>query len=206
MIMRSKVLLTLAMISAACLSARAQSTAPTDSSSTSAATPAAQTTTPATPPASTDSNSTPAAQTPAPITSAQAAAWRIASENVANFLAGAAGQIRAIVPDQQLAGELGAVVDDSRKRATQAAAQPPSNRDPLPLLRDDWDRLRTIVKRAAYQNLAGGHTLELLSFVTVGDALFAIDSESPALGSCLSSAALDELSRTLGSPAAARSD
>jgi len=147
-----------------------------------------------------------AAQTPAPLTSTQAAAWRIAAENVANFLAGAAGQIRAIVPDQQLAGELATVVDDSRRRAAQAATQSPSNRDPLPLFRDDWDRLRTIVKRAAYQNLAGGHTLELLSFVTAGDALFAIDSESPALGSCLSSAALDELSRRLGSPAAARSD
>ncbi len=147
-----------------------------------------------------------AAHTPAPITSAQAAAWRMAAENVANFLAGAAAQIRTIIPDRQLAGELGAVVDDSRRRAAQAAAQPPSNLDPLPVFHDDWDRLRTIVQRAASQNHAGDQTLELLSFVTAGDALFAIDGESPALGSCLSSAALDELSRGIGSPAAARSD
>lgn len=143
-----------------------------------------------------------APQMPAPITAAQAAAWRVAADNVANFLGGAAGQIRTIVPDQQLAGELGAIVDDSRNRAAQAAAQPPANRDPLPLFRDDWQRLRAIVKRAADQNLAGGHTLELLSFVTAGDTLFAIDGESPALGSSLASAALDELSRRIGSSAA----
>jgi hypothetical protein len=71
--MRSKVLLTLAMISAACLTARAQAPAATDSSSTAAATPAAQTTTPATPPAATDSSSAPAAQTPAPATPPAAA-------------------------------------------------------------------------------------------------------------------------------------
>ncbi len=61
--MRSKVLLTLAMISAACLSARAQSTAPTDSSST-----PAQATTPTSTPAATDSSSTPSAQTTTPAT------------------------------------------------------------------------------------------------------------------------------------------
>jgi len=68
--MRSKVLLTLAMISAACLTARAQSTAPTDSSTTPATqtttTPAAQTTTtPAPTPTPAATPETPPAAAPA---------------------------------------------------------------------------------------------------------------------------------------------
>lgn len=71
--MRSKVLLTLAVISAACLTARAQSTAPTDSSTTTAA----QTTTTPTPtPTPAPTPETPPAATPA-ATPAAAPTWSV---------------------------------------------------------------------------------------------------------------------------------
>jgi hypothetical protein len=137
---------------------------------------------------------------PQPITPAQAAQWRDAANNVANFIADAARQIPGMVADQQLAAELQAVADDARNRAQQAANQPPPSRDPLPLFRDDWGRLRAIVRNAAAKETTNTTSQELLAFVMVGDAIFAIDSSAPALGSHLASTALSELSRSVASP------
>jgi hypothetical protein len=137
----------------------------------------------------------PAGGSAATLTAAEIAAWRSALGNVDAFLADAAMQIRAMVPDDQVGNQLIAIVQDSHKRIDQAVAHPPANPDPLPIFRDDWQRLRTIVKQAAYRGLAGSHTLELLGLVSFGDALFAIDAEAPALGSRLATAGLHELSR-----------
>lgn len=145
----------------------------------------------------------PAVGSAAPLTAAETAAWRSALGNVDTFLATAARQIRAIVPDDQVGNQLIAIVQDSRRRVDQAAAGPPANPDPFPLFRDDWERLRKIVKEAAYRGLAGNHTLEVLGMVSLGDALFAIDAEAPALGSRLATAGLHELSQRPGEPGAA---
>jgi len=135
-----------------------------------------------------------------PITPAEAQAWRDAANNVAGFIANAADRIPAITSDQQLVGQLRAVADDARKRADQAASQPPANRDPLPLFHDDWNRLRSIVRNAAAKDPTSVTSQQLLAFVMVGDVLFAIDSTTPALGSSLASAALSELPHRLDSP------
>ena len=137
---------------------------------------------------------------PRAITPAEAAQWRDAANNVASFIADAAKQIPGMVLDRQLAAQLQAVADDARNRAKQAANQPPANRDPLPLFRDDWGRLRAIVRNSAAKDPTDSTSQELLAFIMVGDAIFAIDSSIPALGSHLASTALSELSRSVASP------
>jgi hypothetical protein len=135
---------------------------------------------------------------PTPLTAAETAAWRGALGNVDAFLATAAGQIHAMVPDNQMGNQLIAIVQDGRRRFDEAVAHPPANPDPFPIFRDDWERLRMVIKEAAYRGLAGGQTLELLGLVSLGDALFAIDAEAPALGSRLATAGLHELSQRPG--------
>jgi hypothetical protein len=141
-----------------------------------------------------------AAPSPQPITPAEAAQWHDAANSVAGFIADAAKRIPGMVADQQLAAQLQAVADDARNRAQQAANQPPASRDPLPLFREDWGRLRTIVRNSAAKDPTNTTSQELLAFLMVGDAVFAIDSSVPALGSHLASTALSELSRRVASP------
>jgi hypothetical protein len=141
-----------------------------------------------------------AAPSPQPITPAEAAQWHDAANSVAGFIADAAKRIPGMVADQQLAAQLQAVADDARNRAQQAANQPPANRDPLPLFREDWGRLGTIVRNSAAKDPTNTTSQELLAFLMVGDAVFAIDSSVPALGSHLASTALSELSRRVASP------
>jgi hypothetical protein len=135
------------------------------------------------------------AEAPAAVTPAQVDAWRDALRNVDNFLSLAAGQVRGLVPDEELRSELTGVIADARRRAEQAAKRPPLDGDPLPIFRQDWDRLRVIIKTAAHRETFGGQSLELLSFVSVADAIFALDTQAPSLGARISRAGLTELSR-----------
>jgi hypothetical protein len=136
-----------------------------------------------------------AAYASVPLTPAQVDAWRIALRNADQFLSVAAGQMRGLVPDEQLRRELAGVLADARNRAERAAERPPPGGDPLPIFRQDWERLRLIIKTAAHRGTFGDQAVELLSFVSVGGAMFALDMQVPALGARISRAGLGELSR-----------
>jgi hypothetical protein len=138
-----------------------------------------------------------------PLTPAQVDAWRSALRNVDDFLSLAAGQVRGLVPDEQLRSEVAGVIADARNRAEQAANRPPLGGDPLPIFRQDWGRLRLIIRTAAHRGTFGNQGLELLSFVSIGDAIFALDTQAPALGARISRAGLSELSRRAESQGAA---
>jgi hypothetical protein len=134
---------------------------------------------------------------------AQAEAWHRAATNVDQFLAVASTQVSSLVSDESLRGGLAGVIADSRKRVEQSSAQPPAGGDPLPLFREDWNRLRAVVKTAAHRGTlrdqSGNQALALLSFVAIGDALFALDQQAPGIGARVSQMGLSQLSRSIES-------
>ena len=104
-------------------------------------------------------------------------------------------QLGAVVGDRQFRSELLEVLLTSRYRLTQALASPPSAAGPDPvrtLFVDSWQKLGLAVRAAARRGQFGSRSLQFLSFISAGDALFALDQAAPALGMRISS---DDLRR-----------
>jgi hypothetical protein len=127
---------------------------------------------------------------PAPLNPAQAAALNATLDSWDAFLVFAIKQIGATAPDPKLRAQLFDVLIDSRQRLVTALRQPPDESGPDPiriLFLDEWTRLRAIVETAAERGKLGSRALEFLSFISAGDALFALDQAAPALGMRISS-------------------
>ncbi len=86
------------------------------------------------------------------------------------------------------------VLLDNRYRLVKALAHPESGGpDPVRILfLDEWNRLGEIIRAAAGRGTLGDRSLEFLGFISAGDALFALDQASPALGMHISA---DDLRR-----------
>jgi hypothetical protein len=104
--------------------------------------------------------------------------------------------MQGLAVDAQTRAQLGAVIGDSRKRLQQAEADPPAGGDPLPLVRPDWNQLRSIVASAAHRGALGNNTLEALSLISIGDLIFALDERAPGLGAALAAEGLHQFART----------
>ena len=65
------------------------------------------------------------------------------------------------------------------------------------LFLDEWRQLHDAVRAAARRGVLGAHALEFMSFISAGDALFALDQAAPALGMRISAADLRELAHLM---------
>ncbi len=102
--------------------------------------------------------------------------------------------------DQQLRDDLLALLLDSRHRLVEALANPQSGGpDPIRLLfLDEWQRLGEVIREASRRGTLGSQSLQFLSFMSAGDALFALDQAAPALGMRISSEDLRRLAHMIG--------
>jgi Transglycosylase SLT domain len=108
------------------------------------------------------------------------------------------------VGDQQFREQLLQILLDSRYRLVQALKNPPSATEPDPvraLFLDEWRQLHDAVRAAARRGMLGARALEFMSFISAGDALFALDQAAPALGMRISAADLRRLAHIMA-PAA----
>ncbi|MGO9607945.1 MAG: lytic transglycosylase domain-containing protein [Candidatus Binataceae bacterium] len=102
--------------------------------------------------------------------------------------------------DKQFRDDLLQILLDSRYRLVQALGKPPSAAGPDPvriLFLDTWQKLGTAVRSAAQRGQLGSRALEFLSFISAGDALFALDQAAPALGMRISAADLRQLAHIM---------
>lgn len=138
-----------------------------------------------------------------PMTPAEKAAWRAAALKIEGLLMDLQRQIPSLIVDPQLSDQITNIINDSRSRIAVMANTPPMGGDPLPSLRGDWQRLESAARTAAYRNIFGERSPEILEAVAIGDAIFAIDQKAPALGSRIALVGLQELMReTSSSPSA----
>ncbi|HXN86504.1 MAG TPA: transglycosylase SLT domain-containing protein [Candidatus Binataceae bacterium] len=107
--------------------------------------------------------------------------------------------------DPQLRDDLLGVLIDSRHRLIDALAHPQSGGpDPVRLLfLDEWQRLGQVIRDAAQRGTLGSNSLQFLSFMSAGDALFAFDQAAPALGLRISADDLRRLAHMLAPTSAA---
>jgi hypothetical protein len=133
-------------------------------------------------------------------TTAEAIAWRTAAGNVESLLDRAAAQIGPIIPDQQMRDQLANLVADIHRRFQDSQQRPVGRADPLPLFKQDWEKLRAFAKAATHRIGPNIKTMTVLSLVTAADAVFALDQKAPNLGERVSRAGLHELARLLGQP------
>jgi len=117
-----------------------------------------------------------------------------------SFLVFAVKQMGVVSSDAQLRDDLLALLLDSRYRLIAALANPQSaGPDPTRLLFiDEWQRLGQIIRDAARRGTLGSQSLQFLSFMSAGDALFALDQMAPALGVRISADDLRRLARMIG--------
>ncbi len=144
----------------------------------------------------------PAAQgTPAPLTAEEIAAFEKLLDQWDAFLAFAVKQMGGAVGDPQFRAAIMKILLDSRYRLVDALANPAANQgggDPVRVLfLDEWNQLHDAIKAAAQRGALGGRGLELMSFVSAGDALFALDQAAPALGMRISADDLRRLAHIL---------
>jgi hypothetical protein len=135
-----------------------------------------------------------------PLSPAEIAAWQDEIDNWDAFLVFAIKQVGLTLPDKRVRDQLFTLLMDSRYRLVQALAsgQTAGGPDPVRLLfLDDWTRLRDIVNSAARRGSFGNRTLQFLSFISAGDALFAFDQAAPALGVRISAGDLRRLARIM---------
>ena len=95
---------------------------------------------------------------------------------------------------------------DSRYRLVQALNNPSaaSGPDPVRLIfLDEWTQLHDAVRAAAQRGMLGARALEFMSFISAGDALFALDQAAPALGVRISAADLRRLAHIMAPTATA---
>lgn len=116
-----------------------------------------------------------------------------------SFLVFAIKQLGETSKDPQLRDDLLALLLDSRYRLIDALAHPQSGGpDPIRILfLDQWQRLGEIIREAARRGTLGSQALQFLSFMSAGDALFALDQAAPALGVRISTDDLRRLAHML---------
>ena len=116
------------------------------------------------------------------------------------FLVFSIKQLGDAVGDQQFRDQLLQILLDSRYRLVQALNNPPEAAEPDPvrvLFLDEWRQLHDAVRAAARRGMLGAHALEFMSFISAGDALFALDQAAPALGMRISAADLRRLAHIM---------
>ena len=109
-------------------------------------------------------------------------------------------QLGDAVGDQQFRNQLLQILLDSRYRLVEALNSPPSAAGPDPvrlMFLDEWRQLHDAVREAAQRGMLGARALEFLSFISAGDALFALDQAAPALGMRISAADLRRLAHIM---------
>jgi hypothetical protein len=122
---------------------------------------------------------------PAALTPAEIAAFQTMLDDWDAFIVFAIKQLAGTVGDKQSRAQLFNLLLDSRYRLVAALSEPQASAGPDPIrlvFIDEWTRLRSIIQSAARRELLGSRALQFLSFVTAGDALFAVDQAAPALG------------------------
>jgi hypothetical protein len=139
--------------------------------------------------------------TPAPLTPEEIAAFEKLLDQWDAFLAFAVKQMGGAVGDPQFRAAIMKILLDSRYRLVDALANPAANQgggDPVRVLfLDEWNQLHDAIKSAAERGALGGRGLELMSFISAGDALFALDQAAPALGMRISADDLRRLAHIL---------
>jgi hypothetical protein len=139
--------------------------------------------------------------TPAPLTPEEIAAFEKLLDQWDAFLAFAVKQMGGAVGDPQFRAAIMRILLDSRYRLVDALANPAANQgggDPVRVLfLDEWNQLHDAIKSAASRGALGGRGLELMSFISAGDALFALDQAAPALGMRISADDLRRLAHIL---------
>ncbi len=116
------------------------------------------------------------------------------------FLVFSIKQLGDAVGDEQFRDQLLQILLDSRYRLVQALNNPPAAAEPDPvraLFLDEWRQLHDAVRAAARRGMLGAHALEFMSFISAGDALFALDQAAPALGMRISAADLRRLAHIM---------
>src|ERR1035437_5879259 len=116
------------------------------------------------------------------------------------FLVFSIKQLGDAVGDQQFRDQLLQILLDSRYRLVQALNNPPAAAAPDPvrvLFLDEWRQLHDAVRTAARRGMLGAHALEFMSFISAGDALFALDQAAPALGMRISAADIRRLAHIM---------
>jgi transglycosylase-like protein with SLT domain len=142
----------------------------------------------------------PIAASAAPLKPQEIAAWNSALDNWDAFLVFAIKQIGATVHDTSVRDELLNILLDSRERLVRALGQPQriTGPDPVRLLfLQEWTRLGQLIEKAASQGRLGDRSLEFLSFISAGDALFALDQAASSLGMRISADDLRRLARIM---------
>ena len=116
------------------------------------------------------------------------------------FLVFSIKNLGGAVGDQQFRDQLLQILLDSRYRLVQALNDPSAATGPDPvrlLFLDEWTQLHDAVRAAARRGMLGAHALEFMSFISAGDALFALDQAAPALGMRISAADLRRLAHIM---------
>jgi len=141
-----------------------------------------------------------ASGTPAEPTPAEIAAFQKQLNQWDAFLVFAIKQLGANVGDNQFRAQLMQILIESRYRLVDALGKPPSAAGPDPvrtLFLDTWRKLGVAVRDAAARGQLGAQGLQFLSFISAGDALFALDQAAPALGMRVSAADLRRLAHIM---------
>src|SRR5271154_3634234 len=109
-------------------------------------------------------------------------------------------QLGDAVGDQQFRDQLLQILLDSRYRLVEALSSPQAATGPDPVrltFLDEWNQLHDAVREAARRGMLGARALEFLSFISAGDAPFALDQAAPALGMRISAADLRRLAHIM---------
>ncbi|MGH7778354.1 MAG: transglycosylase SLT domain-containing protein [Candidatus Binataceae bacterium] len=141
-----------------------------------------------------------ASGTPAEPTPAELAAFQKQLNQWDAFLVFAIKHLGANVGDRQFRGQLMQILIESRYRLVDALAKPPSAAGPDPvrtIFLDTWRELGSAVHDAAARGQLGAQGLQFLSFISAGDALFALDQAAPALGMRVSAQDLRRLAHIM---------
>jgi hypothetical protein len=115
------------------------------------------------------------------------------------FLAFSIKQLGSAGGDQQFRDQLLQILLDSRYRLVNALNNPSAGGpDPVRILfLDEWTQLHDAIRAAAGRGILGSRALEFMSFISAGDALFALDQAAPALGMRISAADLRHLAHIM---------
>ena len=138
--------------------------------------------------------------TPAPLTPEEVATFQKLLDQWDAFLAFAIKQMGVAAGDEQFRKDVMQILLDSRFRLIAALSAGPASVGPDPvrtLFLVEWNRLHDAVKAAALRGTLGARGLELMSFISAGDALFALDQAAPALGMRISADDLRRLAHIL---------
>jgi len=141
-----------------------------------------------------------ASPAPAPLAAAELKAFQDTLDQWDAFLVFSIKQLGDAVGDKQFRDQLLQILLDSRYRLVQALNNPPANAELDPvraLFLDEWRQLHDAVRAAARRGMLGARALEFMSFISAGDALFALDQAAPALGMRISAADLRRLAHIM---------